>query len=199
MKQRINVGPSDTADDEMLLEFIEQVSADITSYCERWFVRTPRSGTDTFLLDVDSATRVLKVPQGIASLTQLEVADDSQPESGGTYTVITAADALLRPGELNRLPGWPATEIWLTDNPAGSVSQFNRGYNSVRITGALGFPAVPADIQSVAATAVVRKWQARQSGQSDLIGSNEFGGRLLRWISPEERETLDRYRRVPVG
>ena len=41
--------------------------------------------------------RVLTVPKGIATATTLEVAAQSQPESGGTFTTVTAADWFLRP------------------------------------------------------------------------------------------------------
>jgi len=186
-------------DQELLLEFIAEATTDIQGYTSRRFVRSPLSGSSTFLFDVATVSRTLWVPQGIATLTTLEVATTSQPETGGTYTTAAAADWFLRPTAHERDSGWPATRIVIRDNPTGAVPQFYVGYNVVRLTGALGWASVPADIAGLAVNAVIRRYQARGSGVATALGSEDFGARILRWVSPEEREKLDWYRVVRVA
>jgi len=186
-------------DQELLAEFIAEATTDIQGHTSRRFVRSPLSGTSTFLFDVERDSRTLRVAQGIASLTQLEVATTSQPESGGTYSVVAAADWFLRPTSHERDAGWPATSVVIRDNATGAVPQFHGGYNAVRLTAALGWPSVPADIAGLAVNAVIRRFQARGSGVATALGSEEFGTRILRWVSPEEREKLDWYRVVRIA
>ncbi len=199
VKQRLNVGVSgtaDTADDELLLEIIGQVTSEIQNYTARRFVRSPASGTSTFYFDVAFTGKTLRVPQGIASATTLEVATQTQPETAGTFSTVTSTDWFLRPVTAERDFGWPATSIVISDL---SGSWFYAGYNTVRLTGAIGWNTVPADVSAIAQKAVVRNFQARQSGQADLIGSSEFGSRLLRMLAPEERDQLTAYRVIQTG
>jgi len=198
VEQRLTgtVSPNDR---ELLLEFIADATADLMGYCERRFIRNPLSGSTTFLFDVARSTTVLRVPEGIATATQLEVATTSQPESAGTYTIVTAADWFLRPIAHERTYGWPATEIHLTDMPTGTVSQFSAGYNTARLTGALGWAAVPADVAGIGVNVIIRRYQARGSGVATALGSEDFGARILRWTSPEEREKLNWYRRATAA
>jgi len=196
VKQRTGrTASTDTKDDEQIIEFIVQVSSDIMGYTERRFARTPSSGTTTFLFDVECASRELRIPQGIASATTLEVATQSQPESAGTYSTVTAAEWFLRPVTAERTYGWPATRIVISDL---SSSSFYPGYNTVRVTMALGWAQVPGDIRGIAENAVIRRLAAKGSGVATALGSDDFAGRLLRWVSPEERERLDWYRVIPV-
>jgi len=194
VKQRVNIDEDDDTADELLLEFIRHATDDIIGATHRQFVRSPATGTATLLFDVGRDSRELQVPKGIATLTQLEVATQSQPDSGGTYVTVPVADWFLRPVTAERERGWPATKVVITDRPTGAIPHFYAGYNVVRAAIALGFAAVPGDIAGVGESAVVRRWKAKQSGQADIVGSSEFGARTLRFISPEERLVLDRYR-----
>lgn len=193
-KQRLGI--TDTSSDEDLLEIITQVSAEIQGYTGRRFAKTPSSGTGTFYFDVEHSGRVLRVPQGIASMTTLEVATQSQPETGGTFTTVAAGEWFLRPVTAERSYGWPATEVHITDT---SSSYFAPGYNTVRATMALGFAQVPYDIQAVALSATVRNHMSKGSpgGVTALAGPT---GQMviLRGIGPQEMATLDRYRVIPV-
>lgn len=191
VKQRLGIDASDTASDEDLLGFIGQVTAEIEGYTKRRFVRRPASGTATFLLDVEVAGGTIWIPSGLAEISLLEYANSSQPESGGTYTALAAADWYARPAR--RAVDEPITSIVLSD--VGALARLEAGYNVLRVTGAEGYPRVPADIEGIGQAAVVRKWQARKAGGADLATIGPDGrSTVLRNISPAEMATLDRYR-----
>ena len=116
--------------------------------------------------------------------------------TGGAYTLLDPTNYFLRPLPQDREPGWPATRIELSDVSA-SLS-FWPGYNTVKLIGVVGWPAIPDDITDVALTMAVRSWHARQSGQTDIVGSDETGAPIVsRFLSSRDRETLKRYRVVP--
>lgn len=199
LRVRSDAGAADTADDALLLQLMAELTADISSHCGRRFVRSPLSGTASFLFDVRKSSRRLRIPQGIAQITALEVATSSQPATGGSYTTVPTSDWYPRPEPAQRIFGWPATALVITDNPAGPVPAFYAGHNVVRATMAIGWPTPPADVQGIFINAVLRRFLGRGTGVIQSVGSESFGaGRLLRWISPEEREKLDWYAQVSV-
>ena len=184
-----------TADSELIIEKIRQVGAEINGKTGRLFTRTPASGTTTYLFDVAVSGRTLCVPKGIAAATTLEVATSSQPETGGTYTTVTAAEWFLRPFSAAREFGWPATEIVISDV---SGSYFAAGYNTVRVTMALGWDTVPYDIQAIAQRAVIASYLSKGSGAGGVATVGPSGEmRVLRNISPADRATLDWYTVIP--
>lgn len=186
-KQRLKIADSDTSDDEYLLETIAQVSADIQTLAGRRFARNPSSGTKAFLFDIASEDKIIWVKHGIAEMTQLEVASST----GGGYVVVPTTDWWLDPPEQDRGFGWPATMIVLGDVIVGSVASFYVGKRVVRATMAEGWTTVPHDIRGLAERMVVRSYKARQSGQSDIIGTSDMGARILRFMAPEERDRID--------
>jgi hypothetical protein len=149
-------------------------------------VSTPQ--TALYYLDGDGS-RLLWVD--VRAVSELAVAS----QTGGSYTVLDAADYFLRPQPLDREPGWPATRIELSDYPTSGFWYFPTGYNTVRLKAVLGWPAIPDEITDVALTMAVRAWHARQSGQTDIVGTDETGAPVVsRYISGRDRETLKRYR-----
>ena len=184
-----------TTDDELILEKIRQVGAEINLVTGRLFTRTPASGTTTYLFDVPCFGNELRIPKGIAAATVLEVATQTQPESGGTYSTVTTAEWFLRPVIAEREFGWPATRIVISNL---SGSRFYQGYNTARVTMALGWDAVPYDIQAIAQRAVVRSYLAKGSEGPDRAVIGPGGGMtVLRNLSPADRETLARYTALP--
>lgn len=181
---------------ELLIEFIRDASTDIEGYCDRWFSPRPLSGTTTYLFSPAVTGRRLFVPKGVRSISAIGYATTDQPDTGGTFTSITATNVSLQPGPIDRTPGWPPTTVVALDT-TGTV--FYAGINRVTITGSFGFATVPADIAGIAANVVIRRFTARGSGVSMAVATDDFAGRLLRWISPEEHDTLTRYRAVPVA
>lgn len=196
VKQALN--ETGTEYDEELAELIGEITADFTVYTGRRFVRSPLSGTTTLVLDVPRSGRVLRVPQGIAALTTLEVASESQPETGGTYTTATAADWMLRPAAHDRLGGWPATEIVIRDNATGPVTEFTAGYNAIRAVIALGWDRVPPDLSGIARRGVVRRFKNR--GAATVNRGGDPQDVAARWtLSLEDQRRLDWYRNPVSG
>ena len=64
-----------------------------------------------------------------------------------------------------------------------------------------GWEAIPDDVTELAVTAVVRAWHARQAGQSDIVGTDEYGKPVVsRYLSWRDRDTLLAYtRESPVA
>jgi hypothetical protein len=184
-------GTSDTTDDVLIAELVAEVSAWIEGFTGRRF--TPE--TATYVFDT-TAGRSLFVARGIRSVTSIGVASSHQPDTGGSYTALTAADVLLRPKAVDLPAGWPATEVRLS---LASTTQtyFYSAENGCTITGEFGFAAPPADVAAVAIDAVVAAYQARRNGASSVMGADDMP--MPPWAkffgrgSPQ-RGTLERYR-----
>lgn len=189
VEQRLS-GSATANDRELLLEFIRAQSVEVTGYTRRQF--NPSAGTYRFdgaLGDnLTDGGRTLWITRGVRSVTTLRRATSDQSDTGGTFATVAAADFTLRPASMEREPGWPATRIVLLRD------RFTPGINTIELEGEFGFAAVPLDIAQVVENAVIRRFVARGSGVSTAFGTEEFGARVLRWVSPEEREVLDRYR-----
>lgn len=184
--------------DEELAELIREVTDDIVGYTGRRLVRSPLAGTTTIVMDVERCGRVLRIPQGIAALSTLEVASESQPESGGTYTTVAATDWMLRPAAHDRLAGWPATEVVIRDNATGAVTEFIEGYNAARLTCALGWDRVPADLSGIGRRAVVRRFKNR--GAATVNRGGDPTDIMARWtFSLEEWRKVNWYRNPVAG
>lgn len=187
-------GVTDAVDDTLISELIDEVSAFIQNYTGRKFV-AEAAATYTFDTMVGY---VLRVPRGIRSITTMGVASTSQPDAGGTYTTVAAADRLLRPLAVDLPEGWPATEVRISRGTlAGTIARFSRADNGCTITGNFGFATTPVDIQAVAIDAVVAAYASRANGASGVIGAD--GLPIPPWAgyfgkSSPQRSTLERYR-----
>jgi hypothetical protein len=185
-------GTTDTTDDAMISELIDQVSDFIEQYTGRKLV--PVASAD-YVFDTVAGS-VLHVPMGIRTITTLGVATTNQPDAGGTYTTIAAADYLLRPKVQDGAQGWPFTEILLA--ASANPRYFYNVRNGCKLTGATtGFAVTPPDIQSVAIDATVTAFQNRKNGASGVMGSEDSA--LVPWRNfysrgSSQRMTLERYR-----
>lgn len=188
VKARITI--SDTDDDALISELIDQVSAWVQGYTGRKFL--PETGV-TYVFDTAYGS-VLSIPRGIRAVTSLGIATLShQPDSGGVYTTITSANILLRPASGDRAPGWPATEIRLS---RASTYVYGTIENGAIVTGDFGWSATPLDIQAVVIDAVVTAYNVRKMGASGVIGADDIAippwSQFFSRGSPQ-RGTLDRY------
>jgi hypothetical protein len=179
------------ADDTLIGELIDQVSDWIQHYTGRRLVPVTSA---TYILDTQEGY-VLRFPMGVRAVSALAINTTAhQPDTGGTYVAVTAANILLRPSTADLPPGWPATEIRLSRN-SGLV--FGTIENGASVTCTAGFAAVPPDIQAVALDAVVAAFQNRKSGASGVIGAEGYA--VFPWNqyfskgSPQ-RMTVERYR-----
>jgi hypothetical protein len=181
--------------DTELNEMIAQTTDDIQQYTGRQFI-IDTIDTD-YYFDIRSPGRLtsIRVPRGIASVTTLSYATVTQPGTGGTFTAIPAASRDLRPLAQDRIGGFPADEILLLPNTG---LYFYYGNNTVKLTGKLGWPAVPATINKIAINLVVATFNAR-GGSQDQVGTGELGGSLMPFITWRDKTRLDDYRAPRVG
>lgn len=137
--------------------------------------------------------RMVPAPRGIVSGTSLEVAYFTN----GTFQTIPATDWFLRPTPYEREPGWPATELWMTDIPSSNnpSPMFYRGFQTIRLAGSFGWPAIPVEIESVALNVTVAAYRARGSGGGDTFTLGSDGTRTFeRLLGTQDFRTLLRYR-----
>jgi hypothetical protein len=187
-------GVTDTGDDTLIGELIDEVSAWIESYTGRTFIGET---AQTYVLDGPQAGGfVLRVQRGVRSLTAVGIAQTDQPDTGGTYTTVTPAEVLLRPSPIDLPLGWPPTELHIS-RTATTITRWPTAQNGVKLTGNFGFLAIPKDIEAVAIDATVAAYASRKNGASSVMGAD--GTALPPWSlffgrgSPQ-RGTLDRYR-----
>jgi hypothetical protein len=153
----------------------------------------------TYIVDTQ-AGYVLRFPIGVRTVSALGInVQTHQPDTGGTYVSVTAANILLRPSGSDLPIGWPPTEIRLS---RASSLYFGTIENGASVTGTFGFAAVPPDIQAVTIDAVVAAYQSRKNGASGVIGAD--GDAIIPWVSffskgSPQRATLERYRYVGMG
>jgi hypothetical protein len=192
---KARVGVTDTTDDVLISELIDEVTDWIQQYVGRRIV--PISSA-TYIRDT-SYGYSFYFPQGIRTVSALSVATSNQPPTGGTYTVVPATDYKLYPEA--PMQGWPATELRLLRAAVGSIRSFRDAENGLTITCTSGFTATPPDMASVAIDAVVAAYTNRQDGASGVIGADVMA--VTPWSeffsrgSPQ-RGTIERYRDYAV-
>jgi hypothetical protein len=195
---KTRLGDTDVVDDTLISELIDEVSAWMQSYTGRKF--NPIASTD-YYFDTRSGY-VLRVPIGIRAVTFLGVASSHQPDSGGVYTTVAAADYLLRPKAADIPDGWPYQEIRISRAATGSIRYFSTAENGAKVTMTAGWTAIPKDIEAVAIDAAVSAYQSRNDGASSQLGAEDIA--VAPWSkffgrgSPQ-RGTLDRYRYQGIG
>lgn len=191
-------GAADATDDALLTELVEQLSDWIEDYTHRKFIAV---ASTTYTFDTRSGY-VLRIPIGVRTITLLEVNNLShQPDSGGSYTTVPAADYLLRPKTQDAGIGWPYTEVRIARAATGTIRYFRDIENGARVTGTFGFASVPPAIQAVAIDAVVAAYNTRKGGASGVMGADDTT--ITPWNTfftkgSPQRATLDRFRYVNV-
>lgn len=195
VKARAGILSTDTTDDTLIAELCDQVNAFIEQTTGR--ILAPISGTATLYYDGDGSNRIyLPRPAsgdyayigGLRTITSLSIAD----YTGAAYTDIAATDYFLR-GVC--VPGAPFDWLYLSNHPAGSFYWYPKGFNTVKITSTgAGWSTIPDDVIDVAEVLAIRLWYARQTGQSDVVGTDETGATLVsRMLSLRDRNTLRAY------
>src|SRR5262245_3524937 len=189
VKLRIFQGnPTDTVDDTVIGQLI--------TACSNWFENiTDRELTAdnaaTYVFDTVEGT-TLRIKRGIRAITSMGVNRDShQPDSGGTYTTIPAADRLLRPKVQDAPEGWPFFEVRLTRGTlAGTIRTFGRIDNGCTITGDFGFATTPADVNQAVLNAVVAAYATRGNPAVNEMGQ---GIPVMPWAQYVDPGTVARY------
>ncbi len=187
--------------DWILQSSIVSCSAFLENRAGRHFYTSPADGTTAqFLFDgwderdggrVCEQGRCLLVPRGIISLTTVEVATFT----GDAYHTIPSTDWFLRPAAQERDPGWPYTELWMTNIPsaANSTPAFYPGFGTIRLTGVMGFP-LPWDLNDMCLRLVVNAYRASGAGGADQFQTGMDGQRNWeRMLSGSDLHTLNKY------
>lgn len=196
--------------DPALAKVITFVSRGIDRFCNRRFYTT----TGDEVVDLDGPrlrSRILRPAFDIASLTSLQLAEDSVRASSGTYTTLSTGDVYLQPAD--RPEGWPALWLQLPETESGTYNSsapfmhFQPGERTVRFTGKRGWNTVdpsssgfPQEIRLVAIELSVKLWRMRDAGFSNVLGISDVGTAIVeRAMSPWTREVLEGYRKVTVS
>lgn len=199
MKAR--AGITDTTDDALIGTICDQVNSLIEHRTQR--VLAPVAST-TYLFDGFAATKILGRDDDSVRLP-LTRASDGSPTGGlravglVEFAYYTTADYITLGSNQYFLrerayPSGPYDALYFTDYPTSFISEWQRGYDTVRITATAGPAAIPDDIAAVAAITAVRAWGAVQSGQTDIIGTDAQGQPVIsRFLSAADRATLDQY------
>jgi hypothetical protein len=187
---------TNATDDVRLQRFCDFVNAWIESKTSR--ILAPVASGGPFLFDgYDALERgsLLVINQGIRAITTLEVATTT----GSAFNVVPPTDYFLRPTAQERDPGWPATELWMTDVPsAGNATPFfSPGFANIRISGpaggTLGWAREPDEIVGLAEKLVVEGWQSRLSGEKNRQGDADFGAAIRSVLDGRDYHLLGRY------
>lgn len=169
VKARLNI--TDALQDALISEIIDQVSDEIQVYTRRKLVPPSPDNDQTFYFDT-RVGHILWIPYGIRSVTTMSIAATDQPDDGtGTYLAVTASTILLRPVPIERRPGWPATQLRLTQSPIDVRIPFRTAANGAMIVGKFGWAATPPAVERIATAASVAEYLDRKrSGRRGAEG-----------------------------
>jgi hypothetical protein len=151
--------------------------------------------------------RILPIVYGIRGairsleVTPVSAGDGGTRPQGGAWYMLPRQDFFIRPVPQERTPGFPATELWITNipTPGDSTPLFFPGFNNVRIDGDLGWPVVANDIVGVAERAVVGLWQMRaSSGAYDVAPMTEAQTAIPHLLSLTDWQLIRRYTRDEI-
>ena len=157
-----------------------------------------RDGFDASVSDDMVPGRVLVEDRGIVSLTALEIASFTR----GAFSVIPLSDIWLRPVIQQRQPGWPATEMLMTNipSPRNPYPAFFPGYGNIREWGQLGWPNAPDEIVAIAERVTVALWQMRAGGGAYQVSPPTDGATMIpHLLSYDDWRTLKGYQRKSLG
>lgn len=190
-------------DRENILDIIRGVSSEMEEHVGCWLAPRPSdpASTTTLAFDVERTGRTLWLRNGnryvgIRSISSINLATSSQPDTGGTYTTGTAANFLIRPRPTSDGPGW---RIELTDRPTGSATVLYAGYNTVQITGSFGPPSVAYWAQEIAIAGVTRRFLGKETAATAIGLGPEGGIRLLADLPRDMALRLEAHRFVPAA
>jgi Phage gp6-like head-tail connector protein len=166
VKTRLNI--TDAVQDALISEIIDQISDEIAVFTRRKLVP---DNAATYVFDTRLG-HILNIPYGIRSVTSMGVAATDQPDdASGTYLAVTLSTILLRPLPVERRPGWPATQLRLTQSPIDIRIPFRTAAAGARIVGNFGFAATPPAVERIATDASVAEYLDRKrSGRRGAEG-----------------------------
>jgi hypothetical protein len=189
VKQRLG-NTTSTADDEVILDAIRAVTDEIESIvAPTWLIPRPTGGgTVTLRFDTESGYRLF-IPQGIRSISAMNVADTDRGPTGGSYTAATVGDYYIEPSA-DRSTFKPGFWVRFGSYAVGTVRGFYDATYGVEITGTFGYAAVPPAAQDIGVSAVIRHYLAKDSAALVAPVGPEGDMRVIRFLSPSEERFL---------
>jgi hypothetical protein len=182
VKARLNIGTADTTDDALLTTLCGQINGWMEDEMGR---QVGPVASTTYTFDGDGSDE-LYIPNGIRTVSALTIADSTEG------TPVAETHYVVLPRVQDRRPGWPGFYLKLTDL---SEMRFYRAFGNVAVTMTAGWDAIPTSLTEVAEVAVVRAWHARQTGQTDIVGTDETGNPIVsRFVSGKDMKTIRRYK-----
>lgn len=166
----------DSADPRYLAtvqRYLEDATADLTEAIGYSFLRQPDASTTSWIT-TGSGCAVLHVHEGLADLTGVEI----RFSAADSWTALDDTDWVLE-GEVGEpliLAGEPAFHVVLL--PTAAYSEFPRGRQLVRLTGARGWPSMPTRARSATVALVRQRLGLDQTGQGGAFGPEELGARV---------------------
>lgn len=173
---------------EQVDAMLEGASRTIDDWCRRYF---GQNEDEVRLFDGHHATELV-LGEDFVSVDEIATDDDLD----GTFeTVWDDDDFLLEPHNAADR-GWPYTTIRVARL---SVRTFPIGRRTVRVTGTVGWPAVPAPVKEVCILEAERMFQDSKSPSG--VVANEGGGSatLMPPLHPRSRLALKPYRRLALA
>lgn len=193
VKNRLGINVTDH--DAVLARMCDEINTYIESVTRRAIGSSSVTNEliDGYSLHIQSGGYVIDYPRGIRSITTLE----ARLTTGDSYSTIPSTDYFIRPEEPYRTPGWPGFYIQITDIPASgnTVPSLQGAFEAVRLTAAIGWSQMPADLRGTAEVAVSRAWRSKEAGYADDSGVDELGEiTVSRFLSSHDYRTIRRYR-----
>ncbi len=175
----------DDSRNNLLSELLRDASDYISAKCGHDFYRHPQvTGTEVRTFD-GNGSGLIRVPVGIVSLTQAELAN----YSGGSYSILAGADWTLYP--LDKSDDVSYRAIALSDQ--GTYRYWPSGFATVRLTGVFGWASVPAMIRK-ATLDLAREWYRQGPGGGGPVGVTQFGTPIFGGGEPKSvRDAVEHY------
>lgn len=188
---KLRLGITDTTDDTLLQDICDWVNSNIEGFTHRILAPITYSATLFDGRDAVEYGRCMLIPSGITTITLLQLAS----YTGGPLQTIPLTDVYIRPTPTDRDPGWPGTELWMTDVPSVSnpLPFFAPAFANVSITGTGGF-VTPDEVIDVGLNAAVERWRRRGAGGGNASQIGTSGERaFINLLSDDDLATLRRY------
>lgn len=196
---KLRMGIDDSNDDDLMWQYAMEANSWLQGRIGRPV--GPVASTTYFFdgSDVIADGKCLPVPFGIRSVSALAV----RATTGDAYTSIPSSDYFLRPKPQARDTGWPATQVWLTDNPSSGNGWGTRfpchGFDAIQMTASAGWDEQPADLVELAHRLAVSSFRARAYGTGAEYVVGEDGERVFeREMSARDWGTVRFYRELRV-
>ena len=179
------LGLTGIAKDNLLADLLLDASRYIDMEVGHDFRRHPAtSGTEVRTYTTDGGN-LLKVPEGIVSLTQVRLA----VYSGGSYSTLAGSDWALYPTEV--MPDETYRGVVLSD--LGTYRDWYTALDGAELTGVFGYTTVPRVVQK-ATLDLAREWYRQGPGGGAPTAVNQFGTPIvLAGLPTTVREVIAHY------